>query len=94
LYPTVNFPEDVDFPILLVDGLEGVSDYGNLQGKHKLLGNKEVYIVKNDRISISKLANHLRVRSLIEGKSKVINNLDKDLLKELDIISKYLEISR
>ena len=94
LYPTVNFPEDVDFPILLVDGLEGVSDYGNLQGKHKLLGNKEVYVVKNDRISISKLANHLRVRSLIEGKSKIINNLDKDLLEELDTIGKSLKMSR
>lgn len=94
LYPTVNFPKDVDFPILLVDGLEGVSDYGTLQGKHRLLGNKEVYVVKNDRISISKLANHLRVRSLIEGKSKIINNLDKDLLEELDIISKYLKVSR
>lgn len=94
LYPTVNFPEDVDFPILLVDGLEGVSNYGNLQGKHKLLGNKEVYVVKNDRISISKLANHLRVRSLIEGKSKIINNLDKDLLEELDTIGKSLKMSR
>ena len=92
LYPDIDFPKNMKFPILLVDRLGSERSYGLIAGKVYITNDQPLYVVRNTKASVMRLANHLKLRGLIKGKNSVIKNLEESLQDELKEIADKLEM--
>jgi len=62
-----------------VDRLGSERSYGFITGKVYTTNNQPLYVVRNTKASVMRLANHLKLRGLIKGKDSVIKNLEESL---------------
>lgn len=82
-FPELGLPEDVEASILLLDKMPHGQEFGRTIGPN----GKEIFIVRNTRPSVLRLANFLKNRALVKGKNKVINNFEESLKSELKEIA-------
>jgi len=82
-FPELGLPEDVEASILLLDKMPKGQEFGRTIGPN----GKEIFIVRNTRPSVLRLANFLKNRALVKGKNKVINNFEESLKSELKEIA-------